>query len=209
MNSGVSLLQSSCEDILAPLRVLEATLREPPVDGPEGQSASGDLQRECLYYLNTYGTHLALISFYTRHDRMTEALTYLLSQVSCGRCLCSCVLLLVKLPFILLLPLMVVQECPEEVFLEGLLQPCLERGRLGALQAMLEKLDPTLEASSRYLMASCQFLQRRRFYNSLYQLQQFMMVRSVSVGNHLLVLSDRGEPSQNVFHVDRIMCEQP
>lgn len=79
------LVQSSCEDILAPLRVLEATLRESPVEGPEGQSAGGDLQQECLYYLNTYGTHLALISFYTRHERMSEALTHLLSQVSCSR----------------------------------------------------------------------------------------------------------------------------
>lgn len=73
------------------------------------------------------------------------------------------------------------QECPEEVFLEGLLQPCLERGRLAALQGMMEKLDPTLEACSRYLIASCQFLQRRRYYNTLYQLQQFMMVRRASL----------------------------
>lgn len=56
------------------------------------------------------------------------------------------------------------------------MQPCLERGRLGALQGLLEKGDPTLEACSRYLIASCQFLQRRGYYNTLYQLQQFMMV---------------------------------
>lgn len=107
-----------------------------------------------------------------------------------------------------LLPLTVVQECPEEVFLEGLLQPCLEQGRLGALQGMLEKLDPTLEASSRYLMASCQFLQRRSYYNTLYQLQQFMMVRNVS--KHL-VSTARGEPTQEVSHVhcDRTTCELP
>lgn len=110
----------------------------------------------------------------------------------------------------LFLPLTVVQECPEEVFLEGLLQPCLEQGRLGALQGMLEKLDPTLEASSRYLMASCQFLQRRSYYNTLYQLQQFMMVRNVSIVKHL-VSSARGEPTQKVSHVhfDRITCELP
>uniref|UniRef100_H3BXK2 Zinc finger FYVE domain-containing protein 26 n=1 Tax=Tetraodon nigroviridis TaxID=99883 RepID=H3BXK2_TETNG len=142
----LSMFQSSDEDILASLRDLEAVLQESPLDRPEGQSLSSDLQQECLYYLNTYGTHLALISFYMRHDCMTEALTYLLKR-----------------------------ECPEEVFLEGLLQPCLERGRLSALQGMLEKLDPTLEACSRYLIASCQFLQRRRYFNTLYQLQQFMM----------------------------------
>lgn len=75
------LLQSSGEDILASLRDLEATLHESPVDRPEGQSLNSNLQQECLYYLNTYGTHLALISFYMRHDCLTEALTYLLSRV--------------------------------------------------------------------------------------------------------------------------------
>lgn len=73
--------QSSDEDILASLRDLEAVLQESPLDRPEGQSLSSDLQQECLYYLNTYGTHLALISFYMRHDCMTEALTYLLKRV--------------------------------------------------------------------------------------------------------------------------------
>lgn len=74
--------QSFGEDILASLRELEEALCEaPPVDRPEGQKLSSSLHQECLYYLNTYGTHLALISFYMRHDCMTEALTYLLNKV--------------------------------------------------------------------------------------------------------------------------------
>lgn len=71
---------------------------------------------------------------------------------------------------------LVAQGCPDEVFLEGLLQPSLEQGRLGALQGLLEKHDPGLEGCSCYLLASCQFLQRRGYFNTLYQLQQFMMV---------------------------------
>ncbi|AWP16085.1 putative zinc finger FYVE domain-containing protein 26 [Scophthalmus maximus] len=134
------------EDILASLRELEEALSDAgPLERPEGQTLSSGLDPECLFYLSTYGTHLALISFYMRHDCMTEALTYLLSK-----------------------------DFPEEVFLEGVLQPSLERGRLGALQGTLEKLDPGLEACSRYLIASCQFLQRRGYFNTLYQLQQFM-----------------------------------
>lgn len=61
--------------------------------------------------------------------------------------------------------------------MEGVLQPSLERGRLGVLQGIMEKLDPGLDSCVRYLIASCQFLQRRGFYHCLYQLQQFMMVR--------------------------------
>uniref|UniRef100_A0A7N6A3N7 Zinc finger FYVE domain-containing protein 26 n=1 Tax=Anabas testudineus TaxID=64144 RepID=A0A7N6A3N7_ANATE len=132
-------------DILASLRELEDALSDiGPVERPEGQTQNSSLHQESLYYLNTYGTHLALISYYMRHDCMTEALTYLLNKV-------------------------------EEVFLEGVLQPSLERGRLGMLQGILEKLDPSLESCSRYLIASCQFLQRRGYFHTLYQLQQFMM----------------------------------
>nr|XP_029513383.1 zinc finger FYVE domain-containing protein 26-like [Oncorhynchus nerka] len=82
-----------------------------------------------------------------RHDNMKDALQHLLSK-----------------------------ECPEEVFLEGVLQPSLERGRLGMLQGLLETLDPGLEVCSRYLLSSCQLLQRRGHFHTLYQLQQFMMV---------------------------------
>ncbi|XP_030299604.1 zinc finger FYVE domain-containing protein 26 isoform X2 [Sparus aurata] len=142
-----TLATSSGEDILASLRELEDALNEAgPVDRPEGQTPNSSFHQECLYYLNTYGTHLALISFYMRRDCMTEALTYLLNK-----------------------------ECPDEVFLEGVLQPSLERGRLGSLQGIMEKLDPGLESCSRYLIASCQFLQRRGYFHTLYQIQQFMM----------------------------------
>ncbi|KAM6961382.1 zinc finger FYVE domain-containing protein 26-like isoform 4-T4 [Aplochiton taeniatus] len=134
------------EDILASLMELEEVLCEPgPVDWPEAQGQNSSLHQESLYYLKSYGTHLALISFYMRHDCMKEALTHLLSK-----------------------------ECPEEVFLEGVLQPSLERGRLSMLQGMLETLDPGLEACSRYLMSACQQLQRKGHFHTLYQLQQFM-----------------------------------
>ncbi|XP_071385189.1 zinc finger FYVE domain-containing protein 26 [Centroberyx affinis] len=142
-----TLATSLDEDILASLRELEEALGETgPVERPEGPTQNSNLHQECLYYLNTYGTHLALVSFYMRQDCMTEALTHLLNK-----------------------------DCPDEVFLEGVLQPSLERGRLGMLQGILETLDPGLEACSRYLIASCQLLQRRGYFHTLYQLQQFMM----------------------------------
>ncbi|KAM4542256.1 zinc finger FYVE domain-containing protein 26 isoform 2-T2 [Odontesthes bonariensis] len=142
-----TLATSYGEDILASLRELEDILNEvSPVERQEGLTQSNNLHQECLYYLNTYGTHLALISFYMRHDCVTEAMTYLLNK-----------------------------DCPEEVFLEGVLQPSLERGNLGMLQGIMEKLDPSLDACSRHLIASCQFLQRRGHYHCLYHLQQFMM----------------------------------
>ncbi|XP_071238607.1 zinc finger FYVE domain-containing protein 26 isoform X3 [Salvelinus alpinus] len=144
-----TLAMSFSEDILWSLRELEEALCEPggSVDWPEGGQGQGSsLYQESLYYLSSYGTHLALVSFLMRHDNMKGALQHLLSK-----------------------------ECPEEVFLEGILQPSLERGRLGMLQGLLETLDTDLEVCSRYLLSSCQLLQRRGHFHTLYQLQQFMM----------------------------------
>ncbi|XP_019909797.3 zinc finger FYVE domain-containing protein 26 isoform X3 [Esox lucius] len=144
-----ALAKSSNEDILISLRELEDALCGPgrSFDGPEGGSGRGGvLYQESLYYLSSYGTHLAIISFLMRHDNMKEALQHLLTK-----------------------------RCPEEVFLEGVLQPSLEKGRLGTLQGLLETLDPGLEVCSRYLIASCHLLQRRGHFNTLYQVQQFMM----------------------------------
>ncbi|XP_051504260.1 zinc finger FYVE domain-containing protein 26 isoform X2 [Myxocyprinus asiaticus] len=135
------------EDILASLCELEDALSDSaPLDAAESKVQQSGYYQECLFYLLTYGTHLSLISFYLRHDCLRDALTHLHNK-----------------------------ECTEEVFLEGVFQPCLERGRLGALQDMLETLDPTLESWGRYLLSACQLLQRKGHYHSLYQLQQFMM----------------------------------
>uniref|UniRef100_A0A673YWZ2 Zinc finger FYVE domain-containing protein 26 n=1 Tax=Salmo trutta TaxID=8032 RepID=A0A673YWZ2_SALTR len=149
LESTVRPTLSFSEDILWSLRELEEALCEPggSVDWPEGGQGQGSsLYQESLYYLSSYGTHLALVSFLMRHDNMKDALQHLLSK-----------------------------ECPEEVFLEGVLQPSLERGRLGMMQGLLETLDPGLEVCSRYLLSSCQLLQRRGHFHTLYQLQQFMM----------------------------------
>uniref|UniRef100_UPI001EAF7E6F zinc finger FYVE domain-containing protein 26-like n=1 Tax=Oncorhynchus gorbuscha TaxID=8017 RepID=UPI001EAF7E6F len=85
-----TLATSFSEDILWSLRELEEALCEPggSVDWPEGVQGQGNsLYQESLYYLSSYGTHLALVSFLMRHDNMKDALQHLLSK-----------------------------ECPEEVF---------------------------------------------------------------------------------------------
>ncbi|KAF7710798.1 hypothetical protein HF521_009670 [Silurus meridionalis] len=149
LESTIRLAPSTSGDdnILASLTELEEALRDTaPVDRTESRVLRCGNHEECVYYLMTYGTHLSLISFYLRHDCLKDALTYLLSK-----------------------------ECPEEVFLEGILQPCLDRGRLGVLQGLLETLDTTLESWGKYLMPACQMLQRKGYYHTLYQLQQFMM----------------------------------
>ncbi|TRY86807.1 hypothetical protein DNTS_020528 [Danionella cerebrum] len=150
LESTVKLIPSTAmeEDILAPLRELEEAFSETvPLEAAENKRVHKCSHcQECVFYLQTYGTHLSLITFFLRHDSLKDALNYLQNK-----------------------------GCSDEVFLEGIFQPCLERGGLGALQGLLETLDPTLESWGRYLLSACQLLQRRGYYHSLYQLQQFMM----------------------------------
>lgn len=74
--------QNAEEDILASLKELEEALAEPnPLERLEGRVQNCRNYQESLHYLEAYGTHLALVSFYMRHDGMKEALTHLLSKV--------------------------------------------------------------------------------------------------------------------------------
>ncbi|XP_067895528.1 zinc finger FYVE domain-containing protein 26 isoform X2 [Heterodontus francisci] len=136
------------DDILAPLRELEAALK---VEGAcfeimgDGKIKQQFFYQECLFYLQTYGTNLAIISFYMRHNCMREALQHLLDK-----------------------------GCPEEVFMRGIFIPSYETGKLHALENLMENMDPSLERWSCHLIASCKHLQTRGFFNILYDLQRFM-----------------------------------
>uniref|UniRef100_A0A3B3ZBL6 Zinc finger FYVE domain-containing protein 26 n=1 Tax=Periophthalmus magnuspinnatus TaxID=409849 RepID=A0A3B3ZBL6_9GOBI len=153
-----SVRPSFVEDILVSLYELEEALSESgPIERSDGQKRNSSFHQECLFYLNTYGTHLALISFYMRHDCLLEALKHLLNK-----------------------------ECPDEVFLEGVLQPSLEQGRLGSLEEVLEKLDPGLETCSRYLIASCQFMQRRGHFHTLYQHEILYKTLNINLATFVL-----------------------
>lgn len=86
LSSLVIVSQAASEDVLASLRELEDVLSEAStLERPEAQALSSSLHQEALYYLNMYGTHLALVSFHMRHEHLAEALTHLLSKVRGSR----------------------------------------------------------------------------------------------------------------------------
>ncbi|XP_062434046.1 zinc finger FYVE domain-containing protein 26 [Rhea pennata] len=136
------------DDYFATLRELEATLRTRSLSLEmmcEGKIQHNSYYQECLFYLHSYGTNLAIISFYMRHDCMREALLHLLNK-----------------------------ESPAEVFIEGIFVPSYESGKLHMLENLLETIDPGLESWGTYLIAACKHLQRKNYYHILYELQQFM-----------------------------------
>ncbi|KAI4540700.1 hypothetical protein MG293_009741 [Ovis ammon polii] len=142
------LLSVQDDDFLATLKELEATLRTQSLSLeviPEGKILNNTYYQECLFYLHSYSTHLAIISFYMRHSCLREALLHLLHT-----------------------------ESPPEVFIEGIFQPSYKSGKLHDLENLLESIDSSLESWGKYLIAACQHLQKKNYYHILYELQQFM-----------------------------------
>ncbi|XP_025940334.1 zinc finger FYVE domain-containing protein 26 isoform X2 [Apteryx rowi] len=148
LESTVKPIHAVDDDYFATLRELEATLRTRSLSLEvmcEGKIQHNSYYQECLFYLHSYGTNLAIISFYMRHDCMREALLHLLNK-----------------------------ESPSEVFIEGIFIPSYESGKLHMLENLLETIDPGLESWGTYLTAACKHLQRKNYYHILYELQQFM-----------------------------------
>lgn len=71
---------------------------------------------ECQYYLSSYGSHAAIISFYLSHDDLSAALKHVLEQ-----------------------------KVDPELFLETIYIPCLRRGLVSDLLQGLSTIDATLE----------------------------------------------------------------
>ncbi|TRZ26232.1 hypothetical protein HGM15179_000844 [Zosterops borbonicus] len=148
LESTVKPVLITDDDYFATLRELEATLRTRSLSLDmmcEGKIQHNSYYQECLFYLHSYGTNLAIISFYMRHDCMREALLHLLNK-----------------------------ESPSEVFIEGIFIPSYKSGKLHMLENLLETIDPGLESWGVYLIAACKYLQRKNYYHILYELQQFM-----------------------------------
>ncbi|XP_028932164.1 zinc finger FYVE domain-containing protein 26 isoform X2 [Ornithorhynchus anatinus] len=148
LESTVKPILSVDDDYFATLKELEASLRTQSLSlevVPEGKILHNTYYQECLFYLHNYSTNLAICSFYMRHNCMREALLHVLNK-----------------------------ESPPEVFIEGVFLPSYKSGKLHVLENLLEAIDPTLDSWGKYLIASCQHLQKKNYYHILYELQQFM-----------------------------------
>lgn len=69
------------------------------------------------------------------------------------------------------------QRCSVEVYLEGLLKPCVESGELGRLTDQMLLIDPSLEKWNSYLTASCRYFLKHKLHHVLYEFQIFMKVQ--------------------------------
>lgn len=111
------------------------------------EEASMDSQQfqECLFYLRTYGSFLAVIDFHRRHGYYMKAVQYILDH-----------------------------KCSMDIFVEGLLRPSLEAGELARLTDQMMMIDPSLERWNNYLTASCRYFVKNKLHHVLYEFQLFM-----------------------------------
>ena len=60
--------------------------------------------------------------------------------------------------------------------MEAVFLPCLKSGKLGQLQDQMTVTDPSLDSWISFLTATCRYLNKNQYTNTLYYLQLFMKV---------------------------------
>lgn len=116
-----------------------------PSDKFEWQSSSlfnSPYYDESLFYLMNYGGSVEFIAFLIRNNLVPVALRFVL-----------------------------VQQVSTELFIQHVLVPVVKIGKLEDFVKLLKEIDPTLMVCKDYIMAACKYLERRRAFNSLYQMQ--------------------------------------
>lgn len=97
---------------------------------------------EALYYLMQYGSHTDIITFLVRHNQLDTALKYF-----------------------------VYQKVDADIFVQCVFMPYLKRGLISHVIGIMLKLDETMLIWKRYVIQTCQHLERKSMLNCLYHLQ--------------------------------------
>ncbi|KAM3962427.1 zinc finger FYVE-type containing 26 spastizin [Aphomia sociella] len=98
--------------------------------------------KECVYYLSSYGSHVANIAFYMKHSNMSEVIKYCYDNL-----------------------------VDKEIFTESVYMECLKKEKVNELLKAMSDVDSTLEMWSEYIMHMCRTLEASRRLEALYALQ--------------------------------------
>lgn len=103
--------------------------------------------QESLYYLQTYGNHHLIASFYSHHGYLENAFHYLLEK-----------------------------KCSSEVFVDSLLVPCIRSGEFYELVEYMLRLERSQSKMFQYYAAIGKYLEKNMYLNTLYDFQLMMKV---------------------------------
>lgn len=101
--------------------------------------------KEAKYYIRLYGNDQTYVTFMARHGRIESAIQLIIER-----------------------------RLPPSFFVETVVTFCHNHGLLNQMQRVIKKIDPQLEKSLNYLMATCRYLSDLHAYTHLYHFQMFM-----------------------------------
>lgn len=131
---------------------------------------------ESLYYLIGYGLHVDVLRFLIKYQQIVKALKYTL-----------------------------LLQIPSEQFIQTIILPHLKNGKLRTIVEHMIDMDDTLIVWKEYIIKTCLLLEKRRLYNSLYQMQLLLQdtVRAsmTCVKFYTMGCATYQELKNNAFHL--------
>lgn len=132
---------------------------------------------ECIFYLVSYGRHNDVLEYLVKHKQITKALYYTM---------------LLKIP--------------SEQFIQTMILPFLKTGKLSIIIGCMIEMDETLVTWKEYIIQTCRLFEKKRLFNSLYQLQLLLQdtVRAsmTCVRFYTMKCSSYQELHNNSFHLN-------
>ncbi|KAL4709385.1 hypothetical protein ACJJTC_013674, partial [Scirpophaga incertulas] len=124
----------------------QGLLRRNPIPEIKGEQFNRKLDpffyKECIYYLNNYGSHVANIAFYLKHSSMKEVLMYCYDNL-----------------------------VDKDIFTECVYMECLKKDRVDEMLKAMADIDSTLNMWTEYVVHTCRVLETSRRLEALYALQ--------------------------------------
>lgn len=131
---------------------------------------------ESLHYLVGYGLHVDVLRFLIKYQQIVKALKYTL-----------------------------LLQIPSEQFIQTIILPHLRNGKLRTIVEHMIDMDDTLIVWKEYIIKTCLLLEKRRLFNSLYQMQLLLQdtVRAsmTCVKFYTMGCTTYQELKNNAFHL--------
>lgn len=131
---------------------------------------------ESLFYLIGYGLHVDVLRFLIKYQQIVKALKYTL-----------------------------LLQIPSEEFIQTIILPHLKNGKLRTIVEHMIDMDDTLIVWKEYIIKTCLLLEKRRLFNSLYQMQLLLQdtVRAsmTCVKFYTMGCTTYQELKSNAFHL--------
>lgn len=160
-----SVLMMGPQALLNPLRSVESLLAEPKFFSIGDMNLDEYQLRECIYYIETYGNHAHMVSFFQSHNQIENAFQYLIDKVIHS-----------LNPKFILIICFVLKKCNVDIFVEFLLVPSLRSGEFHSLLEYMLSIERGQSKLHPFYTSIAKYLEKSGYVNTLYEFQIIMKV---------------------------------